>query len=141
MKAEQEELMLSNFGAGEDPWESLGLQGDQSSQSWGNQSWTLIGRADAEAEAVILWPPDVKSWLIRKDADAGRDWRQEKGAREDEMVGWPHRLSGDEQFQAIVKDRKAWHAAVHGVAKSPKCLTDWTTNNNSKKKHQAVPLE
>ena len=54
-----------------------------------NQSWTFIGRTDAEAEAPILWPPDVKNWLIWKDPDAGKDWRQEKkSTTEDEMVGW-----------------------------------------------------
>ena len=61
----------------------------------GNQSWIFIGRTDAEAEAPILWPPDGKSWLIGKDPDAGKDWGQEeKGATEDEMVGWHHWLSG-----------------------------------------------
>ena len=56
----------------------------------GNPPWILIGRTDAEAEAPILWPPDVKKWLIGKDPDAGKDWRQEeKGTREDEMVGCP----------------------------------------------------
>ena len=54
----------------------------------GNQPWILIGRTDAEAEAPILWPPDAKNWLIRKDPEAGKDWRQkEKKAAEDEMVG------------------------------------------------------
>ena len=57
--------------------ESLGLQRDQTSQSKGNQPWLFIGRTDAEAKAPILWPPDVKSQLIRKDPDAGKDWRQE----------------------------------------------------------------
>ena len=57
----------------------------------GNQHWIFIGRTDAEAEAPILWPPDVKSWFIEKDPDAGKDWRQEeKGTTEDEMVGWHH---------------------------------------------------
>ena len=61
----------------------------------GNQSWMFIGRTDAEAEIPILWPPDVKSWLIWKDPDAGRDWEQEqKGMTEDEMVGWHHWLNG-----------------------------------------------
>ena len=58
----------------------------------GNQSWIFIGRTDAEAETSILWPPDVKNWLIWKDPDAGKDWRQEKGTTEDEMVGWHHWL-------------------------------------------------
>ena len=58
--------------------------------SKGNQSWIFIGKTDAEAEAPILWPPDRKNWLIGKDPDAGKDWRQEeKGTTEDEMVGWP----------------------------------------------------
>ena len=60
----------------------------------GNQSWTFIGRTDAEAATPILWPPYAKSWLLGKDPDVGKDWRQEKGMTEDEMVGWHHRLSG-----------------------------------------------
>ena len=67
----------------------------------GNQSWIFIGRTDAEAETLILWPPDLKNWLTGKDPDAGQDWRQEeKGTREDEMVGWHHRLDGHEFEQA-----------------------------------------
>ena len=63
----------------------------------GNQSWIFIGRADVEAETPILWPPDVKSWLIWKDSDDGKDWRQEeKGTTEDETVGWHHQLDGHE---------------------------------------------
>ena len=65
----------------------------------GNQSWIFTGRADAEAP--IVWPPDVKNWLIRKGSGAGKDWRQEeKGATEDEMVGWHHWLGGHEFEQA-----------------------------------------
>jgi len=61
----------------------------------GNQSWIFIGRTDAETP--ILWPPDVKNWLIGKDPDAGKDWRwEEKGTTEDEMVGWCHHLDGCE---------------------------------------------
>ena len=67
----------------------------------GNQSWIFIGRTDAEAEIPILWPPDAKNWLIGKDLDAGKDWRkEEKGTREDEMVGWNHWLDGHEFEQA-----------------------------------------
>ena len=63
----------------------------------GDQSWVFIGRTDVEAETPILGPPDVKSCLIWKDTDAGKDWRQEeKGMTEDEMVGWHHRLNGYE---------------------------------------------
>ena len=63
----------------------------------GDQSWVSTGRTDVKAETPILWPPDVKSWLIWKDPAAGKDWRQEeKGTTEDEMVGWHHRLNGHE---------------------------------------------
>ena len=65
--------------------------------SEGDQSWAFFGRTDAEAETPILWPPHVKSLLIRKDPDAGRDWGQEeKGTTEAEMSGWHHRLNGHE---------------------------------------------
>ena len=67
----------------------------------GNQSWIFIGRTDAEAETLMLWPPDAKNWLTGKDPDAGKDWRQEeKGMTEDEMVGWHHWLEGHEFEQA-----------------------------------------
>ena len=57
----------------------------------GNQSWIFVGRTNADAEAPILWPPDVKNWLIWKDPDSGKDWRhEEKGTTEDEVVGWHH---------------------------------------------------
>ena len=69
----------------------------------GNQSWIFIGRTDAEAYTPILWPPDVKNWLIGKDPDAGEDWRQEeKEMAEDEMVGWHHWFDGLEFEQALV---------------------------------------
>ena len=64
----------------------------------GNQSWIFIGRTDAEAETpIILWPPNMKNWILGKDPDTGQDWRQEeKGTTEDEMAGWHHRLDGHE---------------------------------------------
>ena len=68
----------------------------------GNQSWIFIGRTDAEAEAPILWPPDVKNWLIGKHPDAEKDRRsEEKGMTEDKMVGWYHQLDGHEFEQAL----------------------------------------
>ena len=92
-----EELMHLNCGVGEDSWESLGLQGDPTSPLWRDQPWVFFGRNDAKAETPVLWPPHVKSWLIGKDSDAGRDWgREEKGMTEDEMAGWHHRLCGHE---------------------------------------------
>ena len=67
----------------------------------GNQSWIFFGRTDAEAETPVLWPPDVKNWLIGKDPDAGKDWRwEEKGMTEDEMVGWHHWLNGHDFEEA-----------------------------------------
>ena len=63
----------------------------------GNQCWIFFGRPDAEAETPVIWPPDVKNWLIGKDPDAGKDWGQEEmGMTEDEMVGWHHQLYGHE---------------------------------------------
>ena len=68
----------------------------------GNQPWIFTGRTDAEAEAPILWLPDVKNWLTGKDPDAGKDWRQEeRGTTEDEMVWWHHQLDGHEFEKAL----------------------------------------
>ena len=78
----------------ESPFDSMEIQPVHPK---GNQSWVFIGRTDVEAEIPILWPPDSKKWLIWKDPDAGKDWRQEeKGTTEDEMVEWHHRLNGHE---------------------------------------------
>ena len=92
----------------------------------GNQSWIFIGRTDAEAETPIVWPADMKSGLTGKDPDVGKDWRQEKGMTEDEMVGSHHWLDGHEFEHAreLVMDTEVWCAAVHGVAKS------WTPTND-----------
>ena len=75
---------------------AVGLQGDPVYPK-GNQSWIFIGRTDAKAETSVLWPLDVKNWLIWKDSDAGKDWGwEEKGMTEDEIVGWHHGLNGHE---------------------------------------------
>ena len=95
----------------------------------GNQSWLFIGRidAEAEAEAPILWPPDVKNWLVGKDLDAEKDWKQEeKRVTEDEMVGWHHQLNDISwhKLQEIVKNREAWRAWVRGITNSWTQLSD-----------------
>ena len=93
----------------------------------GNQSWIFIGRTDAKAEAPILWPPDVKSWLIWKDPDAGKDWRQEKkGMTEDEMVGWHHWLNGHEFEQAPgVADGQGSLACCSQWGHKESDMTEW----------------
>ena len=100
--------MFLNCGVGEDSWESLGLQGDPTSPSKGDQSWVFIVRIDAKAETPIFWPPDAKSWLIGKDPDAGR----EKGTTEDEMAGWHHRLNGHE-FEQTAGDSEGQKSLVY----------------------------
>ena len=96
----------------------------------GNQHWLFTGRTDAEAETPVLWPPDVKTQLIGKDSDTGKDWEQEeKGTTEDEMVGWHHRLDRHESEQTL----REWRTKepVHGVTKSLTQHSNWTTTKSS----------
>ena len=95
----------------------------------GNQSWIYIGRIDAEAEAPIIWPPVVKKWLLGKDPDAGKDWRQEeKGMTEDEMIGWHHWLNGYEfeQTQGDSEGQGSLACFNPWVAKSRTWMSNWT---------------
>ena len=98
----------------------------------GNKSWIFIGRTDAKDEAPILWPPDVYSWFIRKDPDAGKDWGQEeKGLIEDEMVGWHHQLSehefehapGDGEGQGCLAFCSSWCCKESD-------MSEWLNNKN-----------
>ena len=93
----------------------------------GNQSWIVIGRTDAEAETPILWPPDTKNWLIWKDPDAGKDWRQEeKGTTEDEMVGWHHQLNGHEfEYTPGVGDGQEGLACCSPWGRKELDMTEW----------------
>ena len=104
----------------------------------GNQSWIFIGRTDAETEAPILWQPDAKSWLIGKDPDTGKDWRQEeKGMTEDEVVGWHHRLNGPEFVQASGDGGQGSLACYSPWGCKESDTTEWLINNN---RHSLIHL-
>ena len=132
--------MLLNCGVEEDSRESLGLQGYQTVNPKGNQLWISIGRTDAEAEAPILWRPDAKSRLIRKDPDSGKDFPgSSDGKASDHNVGDPGSIpvlgsssregNGNLLPYSCLENPTVggtWWATVHGVAKSRTCLSDFT---------------
>ena len=101
----------------------------------GNQPWILAGRTDAKVEASVFWSSDVNSWLIGKVPDAGKDWgKKEKRESEDEMAGWLDGITDAKDMNLaklweMVRDREAFHAAVHGFAKSQTWLGDWKATN------------
>ena len=120
--------MLLNCGVGETLESPLDFKEIKPVRPKGNQPWIFIGRADAEAP--ILWPPDVNSWLVGKDPDAGKIWGQEeKGVAENEMVGWHHWLNRNESEQTLGngEGQRSLVCAVHGVATSWMWLSDWAT--------------
>ena len=92
----------------------------------GNQSWIFIGKTDAEAETAVLWPPDVKSWLIWKDPDAGKDWWEEMGTTKDEIVGWHHWLYGHEFEQALGVGDGQWSLVWCSPWKTRTEQLNWT---------------
>ena len=132
-KLSAKELMLLNCGVGEDSWESFGLLDCKEIQPVhpkGNQSWIFTGRTDAEAETPIFWPPDAKNWLIGKDPDAGKDWRQEE--KETTEDGW---MASVTQWTWVwVNSRSWWWTGRPGVlqfmgSQSRIRLSDWTELN------------
>ena len=123
---------FNNFSncVGEDSWEFLDCKEIQPDNPKENQPWVLIGRTDSEAP--ILWPPDVKIWLIRKDPEAGKDWRQKKnGMTEDEMVGRHHWFNGYE-FEPALGDGEGQGSLACCSPWGHRELdsTEWLNNNN-----------
>ena len=136
--------MLLNYGVGEDSWESLGLQGVLLLHPKGDQIWVFIGRTDVEAETPIFWPPETKSWLIWKDSDAGKYWRQEeKGMTEDEMVGWHHWLDGHKLEQVLgVGDGQGSLACYSPWGlKSQPLFSSWTVSSVGKESPYSIGFD
>ena len=96
----------------------------------GDQPWIFTARTEAEGEAPIVWPPDAKIWLIWKDPDSGKDWRQEENGKTEEMIGWQHWLKGHE-FQQVLGDGEGQRslACCSPWGRRESDMTDWLNNN------------
>jgi len=142
--------MFLNCGAVEDPWESLDSKDLKPVNPKGNQPWTFTRRTDAEAEALILWLPNTKNWLIGKDLDTGKDWRQkEKGTAEDEMVRQHHQLNGHESEQTLGESKvqgslvccRPWgHRVRHDLVVEPQQQLESTTASKGESPLQCVGI-
>ena len=132
--------MLLNWDIGGDSWDSLGQRRMKLVNHKGNQSWIFIGRTDVEDEAQVLWPPDTTTWLIRKDPDAGKDWRQvEKGTTEDEMSAWHHQLNGHDFKQALgIGDRQGSLECCSPWSHKESDMTEWLNWRRNIKMHFMV---
>ena len=127
-KTELQELMLLNCGVGEESWESLACKEIQPVHPKGNQSWLFIGRSDAEADTLILWPSDAKNWLIWKVPDAGKDWRREEKGNDRRWDDWIASLTQWTWFWA--SSGSWWWTGKPGVLHSmgsPRVGQDWAT--------------
>ena len=124
--------MLLNWGFGENSWESLDCKEIKPVNSKGDKPWVFIGRTDTETEASILWPPDGEGWLIRKDPNAGKDWRQEEKG----MTGWDGQMASPTWWTCVwASSRSWWWTGKPGVLQSMGSqgldTTERLNNNNS----------
>ena len=124
--------MISSRGTVEDCWEFLGTKEIKTVNHKGNQPHLVFRSTDAEAESPILWPPNVISWLIGKDPDAGKDWRQkERRVTEEEIVGWHHQFNGHELGQILGGGKEQGSLPCCSLWSHKETDETWQLNNKS----------